>query len=41
MNIDFQNLVELMKIISDHNESPVRVEKILVEENYTENESQS
>jgi hypothetical protein len=27
MNLDLQNLLELMKIISEHNESPVRVEK--------------
>lgn len=39
MNIDFQNLVELMK--TEYNESGVRVEKNLVQENYTGNESQS
>jgi hypothetical protein len=41
MNLDLQNLLELTKIISEHNESPFIVEKNLVQKNYTKNETKS
>jgi len=41
MNLTLQSLLKLSKILSEHNESEFRVERKLVEKNYTENKTGS
>ena len=41
MNLDLQTLLEFPKILSEHNESEVRVERKLLEKNYTDTKTGS
>lgn len=41
MNVNLDSLLALTKILSEHNESGVKVEKKLLDKNCTENETRS